>query len=129
MISLTVAGRETWLDTNFVFRFEPENRPEFGWRQRLYDLVFSTDSRSGQIFGLTVLIAIAISVSISILETVEPLRSNYDAFFKTAELLFTYLCSAEYLFRLFCVRRRQRYAFSLLGIIDLLSILPFFPST
>ncbi|HAD80797.1 MAG TPA: ion transporter, partial [Flavobacteriaceae bacterium] len=42
------------------------------------------------------------------------------------EWILTFLFTIEYLLRIYCVKNRWRYIFSFYGVIDLLSILPFY---
>lgn len=95
-------------------------------KERLYHIVFGTDTVAGKQFDLVLLWLIVASVIIVVLESVPRLNVNYgDAFFGI-ELFFTGLFTAEYLVRVAVSPRPLRYIFSYWGIIDLLGIMPFY---
>ncbi len=104
------------------------------WRENLYVIIFEADTRLGKIFDLALIISILLSVVVVMMDSVASLGDHYGVWLNAAEWLFTLLFSLEYILRLSCVRRPLRYACSVLGIIDLLAILPsylslFFPGT
>jgi voltage-gated potassium channel len=99
-------------------------KPDPGLRRALYTIIFEADTRAGCAFDLTLIVAILASVAVVIMDSVRRLSSRYGGLFDLLEWDFTLLFTAEYLARLWCVRRPSRYAQSLLGIIDLLAFLP-----
>jgi voltage-gated potassium channel len=110
-------------DRRFSFSYRPRSdQPQ--WKRRLYTIVFQNDTRAGKIFDLALLVAIGISIAVVMLESVEPYRSAHIVLLRNFEWTFTILFTLEYIVRLLCVRRPWRYAFSLLGIIDLFAFLP-----
>lgn len=94
------------------------------WRERMHDVIFETDTPAGRAFDLALLLAIGLSVLAVILESVAGIRERYGVGLRAIEWIFTILFTAEYLLRLFSVRRPLRYAFSFFGVVDLLAILP-----
>ncbi len=102
----------------------PYGKPESGWRERAYNIIFETDTRSGRLFDLGLIIAIALSVVIVLLDSVASIAQRWGGMFDAFEWAFTLLFTAEYLLRLACVQRPMRYATSLFGVIDLLAVLP-----
>jgi voltage-gated potassium channel len=94
------------------------------WREKLRRIIFYSDTRPGWIFDVVLLILIACSVLVVMLESVEEIRAGNLRLFQVLEWGFTLLFTAEYLLRLAVVRRPMRYALSFLGVIDLISILP-----
>ena len=70
------------------------------------------------------LIAIALSVIIVMLDSVSNLHLNYGRFFLSIEWVLTILFTIEYILRLLTVRKPLHYIFSFYGIIDFLSIIP-----
>lgn len=90
----------------------------------MHDVIFESDTRSGWIFDVGLLIAILISVFVTSLETVPDIAKLELPIFHQMEWLLTILFSIEYIARLSCARRPLRYALSFWGIIDVLSILP-----
>lgn len=96
------------------------------FREKLWRIIFRSDTRAGRIFDTGLLIFIGLSVLTLMLESVDELRTAHPSLFGTLEWCFTAVFTAEYLTRLWVVRRRLRYALSFFGIVDLISILPSF---
>lgn len=94
------------------------------WKHRLYLIIFESGTRGGKIFDVCLLIAITLSVTVVMLESVESIRSAYPVTIRSVEWFFTILFSVEYTARLLCVRRPLRYVWSFYGIIDLFAFLP-----
>ena len=94
------------------------------WRERLYTVVFESDTRAGRAFDLFLIVAIVASVVVVMLESVAGVRARYGDELRIAEWAFTLLFTAEYLLRLAVVGRPLRYARSFFGVIDLLSVVP-----
>ena len=106
-----------------------QNRPtaeQPAWKRSLYNVIFESDTRAGKTFDLGLLIAIGLSVTVVMLESVKSLQSQYAELLRTLEWIFTGLFTLEYIARLVSVRSAWRYAWSFYGIIDLLAILPSF---
>ena len=93
-------------------------------RARLHTVIFEADTPAGRTFDLLLLVAIVASVVVVMLESVASVRARVGPTLRALEWGFTVLFTAEYLLRLFSVRRPLRYAVSLFGLIDLLAILP-----
>jgi voltage-gated potassium channel len=103
--------------------FDPRSKPEGGLREKVYTVIFETDTPAGLAFDVLLLVAILFAVIANALETVPSLKP-YEPQFEALEWGFTIFFSIEYGLRLWCVRSARRYAFSFLGVIDLLSIAP-----
>lgn len=93
-------------------------------RHRIHEIIFEADTTWGLIFDVLLLLAILFSVVAMCLETVDAFKLKYATAFKIAEWIFTILFTAEYLLRLYCVKRPLKYATSFFGVIDLLAVLP-----
>lgn len=93
-------------------------------KEKLYEIIFGTDTRAGNTFDVLLILAIVISVTIVILDSVQPYHENHGELFLKIEWFFTLLFSLEYLLRLYCSPQPKKYATSFFGIIDLLAILP-----
>ena len=93
-------------------------------KQRLFSVIFRSDTRPGQLFDIALIIAILVSVAAVLLTTVDQLDKRYGVTFYRLEWVFTILFTVEYGLRLYCVRDRIGYAKSFFGVVDLLSILP-----
>ena len=94
------------------------------WREKLYIIIFESDTRAGKLFDLALIVAIACSVLVVMLDSVRAIQQQYAAQLRAAEWFFTFLFTVEYILRLLCVDRPLRYARSFFGIVDLLAILP-----
>ena len=98
--------------------------PEAGLRLRLHTIIFEADTRAGRAFDLALLVAILVSVSVVIMDSVERIATRYGDLLEALEWFFTLLFTVEYAARLWCVRQPARYARSFFGIVDLLAFLP-----
>lgn len=117
--------------TPAVHTTDPQQRlgkPDGGWRARLYEIIFESDTRKGRAFDLALIAAILLSVLAAVLTSIEAIARTHADWLIAAEWFFTILFSIEYIGRLVCVRRPLRYAGSFFGVIDLLAILPSYVS-
>ena len=94
------------------------------WRRRLYAIIFRHDTRAGWAFDIVLLAAIALSVTVVLLDSVPAIHARHGRKLLVAEWFFTILFTVEYLLRLLVVRSPTRYALSFYGIVDLLAVLP-----
>jgi voltage-gated potassium channel len=99
-------------------------RPVTGWRLRLYTVIFEADTRAGRVFDIGLIVMIAASVAVVVLDSMASVRTRHASTLQVLQWFFTLAFTVEYLARLACVRHPLRYARSMLGIIDLLAILP-----
>lgn len=93
-------------------------------KSKLYQIIFESDTKRGKNFDLALLVLIAISVVIVLLDSVPQLHEDYGPYFWYAEVVLTMIFSVEYLLRIYISPSRRAYVFSFWGIIDLLSVLP-----
>lgn len=112
------------------FLFSPQLNPatEDGWRARWFHIIFHHETRPARNFDLWLVVAIIASVVVVVLDSDPWLHIDHARILYGLEWGFTLLFTAEYVVRMMVVRRPLRYAFSLWGIIDLLSILPTYVS-
>ncbi len=96
------------------------------WQLKLNEIIFGVETPAGRAFDIALLIAIVLSISAVMLESVVDIRIQWGPQLLIAEWAFTFLFTVEYILRMACVQHRFRYARSFYGIIDLLSILPTF---
>lgn len=94
------------------------------FRERIWRIIFLSDTRAGQVFDVILLVLIGCSVAVVMLESVSSLRDSYGFYFLVLEWFFTLVFSVEYVVRLWSVRKKRRYVLSFFGIVDLLAILP-----
>lgn len=95
-------------------------------RERLWEIIFEAETKSGKIFDVCLLWAIGLSVVAVMLESIDSVKEHWGAELKMAEWVFTILFMSEYFLRIYLVRRPKRYIFSFFGIIDFLSWVPTF---
>lgn len=103
---------------------DPAPDPDSSLRERLWRIIFLSDTRMGRLFDIVLLVLIAASVLVVMLESVAEFRDRHGPLLFVLEWVFTIVFTVEYVIRLWVVRRRLRYATSFFGIVDLLSILP-----
>jgi voltage-gated potassium channel len=99
-------------------------KPERGWRERFYTVIFEADTRAGRLFDLTLVGAILLSVTVVVLSSVESVAAPHAQLLRALEWFFTALFTIEYVARWSCVKHPLRYATSFFGVIDLLAVLP-----
>lgn len=95
-----------------------------GWKEKLQEVIFGTETPAGKAFDLILLLSIILSVIIVFLDSDLELRKTYGRFFFMAEWVFTVLFTIEYFLRIIASKKPARYIFSFYGIIDLLAVLP-----
>ena len=95
-----------------------------GWRERLHEIVYESDTFAGRSFDIVLLWCILASVIVVMLESVASVRATHGNLLSLIEWGFTLLFTIEYVLRLLSVEHPWRYARSFYGVVDLLSILP-----
>lgn len=101
-----------------------ENGNGRGWRARLHETIYESNTLAGRIFDISLLALILLSILVVILDSVQPWNRRYGGLFNTLEWIFTIAFTIEYILRLVSIRQPLKYAFSFLGLIDLLAIIP-----
>jgi voltage-gated potassium channel len=99
-------------------------RPRAAWRERLYHVIFESETPAGRAFDEALLVVILLSVAAVLLESVPGIRDDYGRALRAAEWTFTALFTVEYVLRLLTARAPGRYARSFFGVVDLLAVLP-----
>jgi len=94
------------------------------WRQKLWVIIFESDTRSGKAFDIVLLIAIIASVMVVLLESTPGFDSEISRTLIILEFGFTFLFTIEYILRIISVRRPLRYMISFYGLVDLMAVLP-----
>ncbi|WP_240155140.1 ion transporter [Chitinophaga sp. Cy-1792] len=82
------------------------------------------DTPAGRIFDTMLLLAILTSVAVIMMESVQQLELKYYQLFHTLEWVFTILFTIEYVLRVWCSPKPEKYMRSFYGIIDLLCVVP-----
>ena len=93
-------------------------------RERLYTIIFQSDTRAGALFDIFLIIAILLSVGAVLLDSVSSITKQHGAALRAAEWFFTVLFTVEYALRLYSAPKRSAYARSFFGLVDLFAILP-----
>lgn len=95
-------------------------------KDRLYDIIFESDTPMGRKFDLTLIVAILLSIMIVTCDSL--VQGHYWVLrgFVVLEYLLTAFFTVEYLARLYCSPCPRAYALSFFGLIDILSILPMY---
>ncbi|WP_300755544.1 ion transporter [Janthinobacterium sp.] len=99
-------------------------KPERGWREKLYIVIFEAETRTGRAFDLVLIAAILMSVTVVVLSSIASVAARYNTLLMALEWFFTILFTIEYIARLMCLKHPVRYAKSFFGVIDLLAIIP-----
>jgi voltage-gated potassium channel len=94
------------------------------WKEKMYTAFFEHDSPTGKAFDVFFLFAIVASIVVVMLDSVPAYHQRYQPLFHLLEWIFTVLFSVEYILRLMLSKKPLKFAFSFLGIVDLLAILP-----
>lgn len=99
-------------------------KKESHWRERLHEVIYESNTPEGKAFDIALLICILLSIIVVMLDSVQALHQRYSKAFFLLEWGFTILFTIEYILRLISIRRPLLYVTSVLGIIDLLAIIP-----
>ena len=98
------------------------------WKKKIFRIIYFSDTPSGKIFDLLLLLMIFLSTFIVMMESVQKVDEHYHSLLVSLEWLITFTFTIEYILRISVVKNKKDYIFSFLGIIDFLSLLPFFLS-
>ncbi|HEY1101752.1 MAG TPA: ion transporter, partial [Myxococcota bacterium] len=93
-------------------------------RERLWRIIFLSDTPAGRAFDIGLLLAIAVSVLTVMLDSVPGINQVLSNELRVVEWSLTALFSIEFAVRLWVVRRPRAYLFSFFGVVDLVSLLP-----
>ncbi len=93
-------------------------------REKLYKVVFETNTKEWRRFDIFLLWVILFSVLVVMIESVPEFGTGYSAIFFSIEWTLTIIFSIEYLLRIWISPKTFKYIISFWGFIDLLSILP-----
>ena len=81
-------------------------------KERLYHIIFESDTPSGKAFDVALLIAILLSILVVMLESVQNIANRYGTIIRAMEWSFTTLFTIEYALRIYCARNRRGYLIS-----------------
>lgn len=100
--------------------------PRSKMQDKLFTIIFGTNTYLGQLFDLILLLAIVFSVLLFMLESIPTYYSAAPTFFITSEWFLTLIFTLEYAVRLYCSKLPEKYMKSFYGMVDLLSTLPLY---
>jgi len=95
----------------------------------LKNVVENSDSKAGRTFDLVIQALIVISLVTFSIETLPNLSESARFWLRIVEIVTVAIFTAEYILRVFFANPKRQFVFSFFGIVDLLSILPFYIST
>lgn len=93
-------------------------------QEKLYTIIFGTETPAGKRFDIVLIYAICLSVLIMLFESVSEIDQHYGRLLDVLEWFFTVLFTLEYCVRIYSTPDRWRYMRSFYGVVDLLAILP-----
>ncbi|PRX42983.1 ion transporter [Salegentibacter salegens] len=101
-----------------------KTQPKPGWKSKIHEIIYEADTPAGKFFDVALLIVIAISIILVMLESVSDLNLKFYWHFYIAEWIITIIFTIEYILRVIAIKKPKNYIFSFYGIVDLLSTLP-----
>ncbi len=125
-------GRSQKFSDKLAMGIEYDDHPGFKdrprWKNDFHRIIFGNTTFWGRTFDVVLIIAILLSVTVVMLESVQSIGGRAPDLFRILEWVFTVTFTVEYVLRLTVAERSSRYARSFFGVIDLLAILPTFLS-
>lgn len=97
-------------------------------KESAFVIIYGRDTVAGKLFDLILLGFILISAFLAIFESIKTIDHHIHTLLVVLEWMITIFFSIEYALRIVCTPNWRRYIFSFYGIIDLISILPFYLS-
>lgn len=95
-------------------------------KEKIKNIIDSTDNRAGRIFSILIQILILISVVTFSMETIPDLEPSTRIKLRYVEIFTVLVFTVEYLLRIYVANKKFKFIFSLFGLIDFLAILPFY---
>lgn len=92
----------------------------------LKELIWQSDTKSGKLFDLTIVSLIIYSIVSLSIETLPDISPQTESFLEKSNIVVTVIFTIEYLLRILTCDKKRSYIFGFYGVIDLLSILPFY---
>ena len=93
-------------------------------KNKIYIIIFESDTPTGKGFDLLLIINILLSVIVVSLDSVQYYNNNFGKTLYIMEWFFTLLFTIEYFLRIYCIGKPTLYIKSFFGIIDFLAIVP-----
>lgn len=105
--------------------YEPEDKL---WKRFLYRIIYRSDTKLGKLFDIVLLSLIFVSTGIIMMESIPALDKKFHIYFIILEWIISLMFSTEYVMRIAVIKNKKNYIFSFFGIIDFLSLVPFYLS-
>lgn len=102
--------------------------PCSGWKEKIYQIIYHSDTPQGKLFDIILLILIIISSFLIIMESLKKVNSRYHMLLYSLEWIISIFFTIEYILRIMVVKNKRKFILSFIGLIDLLSIIPFYLS-
>lgn len=103
----------------------PSLKPEKpGFRTRVFQLIFESDTPAAKAFDVGLVILIFLSVGIVMLNSIAEYHQQYGTYFFYIEWFITVIFTIELALRIYCLDKPLLYLKSFYGVIDVLSVLP-----
>lgn len=102
---------------------KPERREKL--RTELREILHDGKGRLGHTLNFMLIVLIVLSVGILVVRFL-PTYPAYNTFADSLEAVIVAVFTVEYIVRVYAAENRLRYIFSFFGIVDLLSIMPFY---
>jgi voltage-gated potassium channel len=97
--------------------------------QLLRKIVLESDTKAGRRFDVFIQGMIVISIISFSIETLPDLSFEVTSFLAITEVVVVSIFTIEYILRVFLTKKPLKFIFSFYGIVDFLSILPFYVTT
>lgn len=95
-------------------------------KERIYKIIFDSDTIEGKRFDVILLIVILLSIIIVMFETSQKEFTSRKLYLQIFEWIITFLFLVEYIVRIIVSPKPKKYIFSFLGFVDLMAIVPSF---
>ena len=93
------------------------------FQEKLHTVIYEADTKAGKLFDQLLLAAIAGSLIVVMLDTVESVHRPYGHILYGLEWFFTVLFTIEYIARIIAVTNPPKYKFSFYCLVDLFAII------
>ncbi|SMF43510.1 voltage-gated potassium channel [Alteromonadaceae bacterium Bs31] len=93
-------------------------------RERVYVVIFGTDTPAGKRFDMVLIYLILLSVLALMVDSVEGLSAGWGRYLFITEWVFSIIFTLEYAVRIYCSPKPLKYITSFYGVVDLISVLP-----
>jgi len=96
------------------------------WRERLYTIIFFTNTPAGKRFDTWLLVIIFASLVVVMLDSIASSNERHGQLLTNLEWGFTAIFAVEYVLRIYTHPEPRKYILSFYGMVDLFSVLPAF---